>query len=307
MEQSLVERVARSVWLSVEHLLDNAAGLLPAIAAAVTVLAISWALATLARRVTRFGGRFVENPTQRNLLRHVSYYAVWAIGVFVALDVLGVNTQAVVTGLGLGGVALGFALKDIISNLVSGLLILLTRTFEIGDQIVVGETEGTVERIEVRVTHIRTYDGRLVLVPNGEVFMSRVTNNTASPLRRASVFIYLDYRQDLERALSIILDTMAGVPGVTANPAASTQLRDLTPQHLHIEARFWTDSRRPDFMNTASTVRIAIVKALAREGIALPQTSERQVTLVKGHGWSPGEARPAVNKNQASNYAPHES
>ncbi len=152
-------------------------------------------MARLARRVALFGAGCVENRTQRNLLLQVSYYTVWAVGVFVALDVLGVNAQAVVTGLGLGGVALGFALKDIISNFVSGLLILLTHTFEIGDQIVVGETEGTVEQIEVRVTHIRTYDGRLVLVPNGEVFTSRVTNNTVSPLRRASVFVYLDYRQ----------------------------------------------------------------------------------------------------------------
>ncbi|MBI3797375.1 MAG: mechanosensitive ion channel [Deltaproteobacteria bacterium] len=205
MGQGLTEGVASSVRGSAEHLLDKAGGLLPAIAAAVTVLAISWALATLARRVSRSGVRFVENPTQRNLLRQVSYYTVWAVGVFVALEVLGLDVHALIAGLGLGGVALGFALKDILSNLVSGLLILVEHTFEIGDQIVVGETEGTVEQIEVRATHLRTYDGRLVLVPNGEVFTSRVTNNTASPLRRASVFVYLDYHQDLERALSVIL------------------------------------------------------------------------------------------------------
>ena len=117
----------------------------------------------------------------------VERVAVWAVGLFIALEVLGVKAQAFVTGLGLGSVALGFALKDLLSNLVSGLQILLTRTFEINDQIVVGDTEGTVERIEIRATHIRTYDGRLVLVPNGEVFMSRVTNNTASPLRRAAL------------------------------------------------------------------------------------------------------------------------
>ena len=94
------------------------------------------------------------------------------------------NLESVATALGLGGVAVGFALKDILSNLVSGVLILAMRPFEIGDQIVISETEGTVEQIELRATQIRTYDGRLVLVPNGEVFTSRITNNTASPLRR---------------------------------------------------------------------------------------------------------------------------
>jgi len=275
----MAEGVANSVRLSVAHLFDSVGGMLPAIASAVTVLVITWGLATLAQRAVAFCARYVENPTRRNLLRQVSYYAVWAVGIVIALDVLGVNAEALVTGLGLGSVALGFALKDVISNLVSGLLILLMHTFEINDQIIVGETEGTVERIEVRATHIRTYDGRLVLVPNGEVFMSRVTNNTASPLRRASVFVYLDYRQDLERVMSVIRETVACVPGVAADPAAVMRLHDLTPENLQIESRFWTDSRRTDFMNTVSAARIAIVNALKKEGIALPRPEERHVTL----------------------------
>lgn len=281
MGQGLAEGIASSVHASTARLLDDAAGYLPAIAAAVAVLAMSWAVATLVRRIARFGSTYLENQTRRNLIRQVSYYAVWAVGVFVALDVLGVNTQALVTGLGLSGLALGFALKDILSNLVSGLLILIGHTFEIGDQIIVGDTEGTVERIEVRATHVRTYDGRLVLVPNGEVFTSRVTNNTASPLRRASVSVYLDYRQDLERALSIMLDATTRVADVASQPAASTRLRDLTPELVQLEARFWTDSRRTDFMHTASVVRIAIVSALAKDGIALPSPADRKLTIVE--------------------------
>jgi small-conductance mechanosensitive channel len=281
MGQGLADRVAPGVRASAEHLLTTIGELLPAIAAATAVLTVFWVLAKLARRIAQLGAKYVDNPTQRNLIRQVSFYAVWAIGIVVALGVLGLDARAVATGLGLGGVALGFALKDILSNFVSGLLILLMHTFEIDDQIVVGETEGTVERIEVRATHIRTYDGRLILVPNGEIFSSRVTNNTASPLRRASVSVYLDYHQDLERALFIILDAATRAPGVAAVPTASVRLRELTPEHLHIEARVWTDSRRSDYMNTASTARIAIVNALVKDGIALPDPNQRQMTLVE--------------------------
>jgi len=283
VRQGLAEHAASSLRASSEHLLKAAGGLLPEIAAALIVLVITWGLAALVRRVARFATRYLANPTQRHLIRQVSYHLVWGGGGLVALDVLGVDPRAVVTGLGLGSIALGFALKDILSNLVSGLLILLTHTFKIDDQIVVGETEGTVERIEVHATHIRTYDGRLVLVPNGEVFTGRVTNNTASPHRRGSVFVYLDYRQDLQRALSIILKAMSRVPGVATEPTPSMRLRELAPEHLHIEARFWTDSRRADFMNTASTVRVAIVEALLVEGIGLPNPHERRVTLVEPH------------------------
>ena len=281
MWQGLAGRAAEIVRSSTAHFLENLGGWLPGLAAATLVLLASWGLATLARWLASLSARYVENPTKRNLMRQVSYYVVWAVGGIVALDVVGIDARSLVTGLGLGSVALGFALKDILSNLVSGLMILLSRTFEIGDQIIVGETEGTVERIEVRVTHIRTYDGKLVLVPNGDVFMSRVTNNTASPLRRASIFVYLDYKEDLEQAMSVILQAVSQVPGVAREPAPTMRLHDLTPEHFQIEARVWTDSRRRDFMNTASAARIAIVTALVKAGIALPDPDERKVRMVE--------------------------
>ena len=86
----------------------------------------------------------------------------------MTLNAAGMNLETMATTLGLGGVAVGFALKDILSNLVSGVLLLAMRPFEIGDQIAIGDTEGTVENIELRATQIRTYDGRLVLIPNAE-------------------------------------------------------------------------------------------------------------------------------------------
>jgi len=281
MGNALTGPVTSIVRASLGQLLDKAEALLPAVMAALVVLLVTWALASLARRSALLALGYIENPTRQNLGRQVSYYSVWAAGTLVALDVVGVNLPAVVTGLGLGGVALGFALKDILSNLVSGLLILASHTFEIGDQIIVGETEGTVERIEVRATHIRTYDGRLVLVPNGEVLMSRVTNNTASPIRRASVFVYLEYTEDYHRVSSVILQAVAHVPGVAAVPAPSMRLHDLTPDYLQVEARFWTDSRRTDFMNTASAARVAALTALLHEGIRLPDPKDRNVTIVE--------------------------
>ena len=275
-------------------MLDSAAESLPAIAAAIAVLAIVWALAALAQRVVRIAVVYVHSPTLRNLLHQLAYFAVWGVGVLVALDVAGVDVKTIATGLGLGGVALGFALKDILSNMVSGLLILMSHTFEIDDQIVVGDTEGTVERIEVRATHIRTYDGRLVLVPNGEVFTARVTNNTASPKRRASVFLFLGYDQDLDRALAVIRDAVPRVAGVAAEPVALARLIDLTPGHLHLEVQFWTDSRRADFMSTASEVRLAILRALAKSGIGLPRPGHRNVTITDVRGGDTGTAATSV-------------
>ncbi|MBF8177359.1 MAG: mechanosensitive ion channel family protein [Burkholderiaceae bacterium] len=273
--------IVENIQVAIVHLFERLGAGLPLLLAAIAVLVAFGLVAVVVRRVARYGSRFIKNPMKASLIRLVSYYTVWLIGIFVALDVMGVDARSLVTGLGLGGVALGFALKDVLSNLVSGLFILIAQTFEIGDQIVVGETEGTVERIQIRATHIRTYDGRLVLVPNGEVFMSRVTNNTASDLRRTSVFVYLEYNQDVELAMSVILKTVLDVPGVAKNPAASIRLRDLTTEHFYIETRFWTDSRRTRLRLVASDVRVAIINALEGAGIALPNPNQLDVSMQK--------------------------
>jgi small-conductance mechanosensitive channel len=219
--------------------------------------------------------RVVDDLTVENLIKQFAYYSVWTLGLIVAVDALGFDPETVVTGLGLTGLALGFALKDIISNFVSGILILTLRPFRLGDQIIVGDTEGAVERIELRATEIRTYDGRLVLVPNAEVFTSRVTNNTASPVRRGAVEIHLGYEVDLQRAAHAVREGARQAPGVLEEPPATVRVRELGQDDLVLEARFWTDSRRTDYLDTASAVRTSVVAALKAAAIALPEPDLR--------------------------------
>lgn len=188
---------------------------------------------------------------------------------------LGWDPQATATGLGLTGLGLGFALRDILSNFVSGVLLLASRPFEVGDQIIVGETEGAVVKIAMRATQIRTHDGRLVLVPNATVFTSRVTNNTAAPVRRGSVALTLGYDADLPRAVEVIRATTAATSGVLPEPVATVRVRELGASDILLEARFWTDSRRSDFVDTASAVRAALIVALKQAGIGLPDPSAR--------------------------------
>lgn len=128
-------------------------------------------------------------------------------------------------------------------------------------------------------TQIRTYDGRLVLVPNGEVFTSRITNNTASPLRQASVYVYLDYREDTVRALALILETVKAVPGVAAFPVPWIGIRDFQLDAVQLETRFWAESNRAQLTGTASAARMAIVRALKAAGIRFPDRDERTVRI----------------------------
>lgn len=262
------------------RLTEAVLNIIPRAIAALAVILVFWGVARGLRAVLRrLFTRTVDDVTVESLIKQLSYYAIIALGFFVAVDALGFDPSTVAAGLGLTGIVLGFALKDILSNFVSGLLLLTLRPFKIGDQIVVGELEGSVERIELRATRLRAYDGRVMLVPNAEVFTSRIVNNTADPVRRGSVGVWLGYDADLRTAVAAIDTATRGARGVLPEPPPVIRLDDLGVDDLHVEVTFWTDSRRADFKNTSSAVRETILDALRAAGIPLPNPDVRIVTI----------------------------
>lgn len=283
--------VQGSVEAAFSRLGESAVTVIPRALAALLVLVLFYAIATTLRWTLRLVFRqFISDLTLENLIMQVAYYAVWLLGIVLAVDALGWDPQATATGLGLTGLALGFALRDVLSNLVSGVLLLASRPFEVGDQIVVGATEGSVVKILLRATQIRTYDGRIVLVPNAELFTGRITNNTANPVRRGAVTFHLGYDQDLQRAAEVMRSAAAGAEGVLADPPASVRVIDLGPDAIELEARFWTDSRRFDHVATTSAVRSGILQAMKRAGIGLPEPNLRVLASPREPGAASGVA-----------------
>ena len=278
--------VRSSIESAFGRLIESAIVIIPRALAALLVIGLFWAIASLVRWLMRMlFRRIVEDLTVENLIKQVAYYAVWVLGFIVALDAFGFEAQTVATGLGLTSLALGFALKDILTNFISGILILVLRPFELGDQIIVGETEGNVERIELRATQLCTYDGRRVLVPNADLFTSRIINNTAAPIRRGSVSLFIGYDSDLEKAIAVIQKATQVTDGVLPEPAASVRVQELGQDDIMVEARFWTDSRRSDFVATTSNVRSRLVTALKAAGIGLPDPDVRLLMLRNSAQW----------------------
>ena len=258
------------------RLAESARTVLPRALATLLILALFGLLAWLVRGLlTRLFAVIIQDRTTENLIRQSVYYAIWLLGIIIAVNALGFDPQALATGLGLTSLALGFALQDVLSNFVSGLLILVMRPFELGDEIVIGETEGAVERIDLRATQIRTYDGRVVLVPNAEVFTLRVINNTASTTRRGSLVFPLGYDNDLPRVMAIMKRAIDETPGVLIKPPNTIIVREFTDADIILELRFWTESTRRDFLDAASHVAQSVVAALKREGIPLPEADMR--------------------------------
>ena len=127
-----------------------------------------------------------DNHNLSVLLSRLAYVAMLILGVLVTATIVlpGFTPASLVSALGVGGIAIGFAFKDIFQNFLAGILLLFTEPFRIGDQIKYKGFEGTVEDIQTRATTIKTYDGRRVIIPNAELFTHAVTVNTVYNKRR---------------------------------------------------------------------------------------------------------------------------
>ena len=166
----------RDVFAQLHRDLMNA---LPGMFRGVLVFLIFLLVAWVGRRVIALAAPRVRADTGAVLLlSRVYYYGILIFGIITALGAAGLNVSALVTGLGLTGFALGFALKDVLSNLLSGIMLLLYRPFNIGDHISMGDYEGTIETIRMRDTLVRAADGRLIVVPNTKLITEVVVNNT---------------------------------------------------------------------------------------------------------------------------------
>jgi len=153
---------------------------LPGVLLGAIVFLIFWLVASIGRRLIAVAAPRAKADTGAVLLlSRVYYYGVLSFGLVTALGAAGLNVSALIAGLGLTGFALGFALKDVLSNLLSGIMLLLYRPFNIGDQIEMGEHAGVIETIRMRDTLVRADDGRLIIIPNTKLITEVVINHTA--------------------------------------------------------------------------------------------------------------------------------
>lgn len=256
---------------SFSDLLVSALRWLPRLGGAIVLLLIFWLVA----RFNRWALKSIVERTHfdgniRHLLRAMVYYGTWVIGLLAIMSTLGLDGGSIATTLGISGFVLGFAFKDILSHFFAGFMLLMGRQFHIGDQIVVKDFEGTVERIELRALYLRTYDNRLVIIPNGDVFTSVVTSNTASPVRRREFVIGIGYDDPIDKAQAIALETLRGVEGVAEEPGADVLVDELAASTVNLKLRFYTNSQRADYLRVGSECMLRVKEAFDREHISMP-------------------------------------
>ena len=221
-----------------------------------------------------------------------------------------VHPGSIISALGIGSVAIGFAFKDILQNLLAGILLLVNRPYRPGDQIVVKDYEGTVEHIESRATLIKTYDGRRVIIPNSDVYTSPVIVNTAFPSRRDDFDVGIGYADHPQKAGRAFVEAIKQIEGVEQSPEPEALPWGLDDSYVTLRLRWWVSSARTDIVHTRAKVILAIWEAANANGIDLPfptqimlfhdQTEETDGDRTKQReGWPAGENPPRSRRTVA--------
>ena len=197
--------------MSINNLLNSIVERLPYILAGILVLIIFWILAKIIKQIfwTASSKTKLDNRL-RILFGRLIVVVVTILGIFTAFTVIipSFGFGDLITGLGFTSFVIGFATKDILNNLLSGVLILWQQPFQIGDYIFVKTIEGKVEYIGVRATRLRKDDGELILIPNGEMYSNALTIRGAGAGRRMKLNISVGYEADVEQAKQVIYDVL---------------------------------------------------------------------------------------------------
>jgi small-conductance mechanosensitive channel len=209
-------------------------------------------------------------------------------GIWFALPSFDVDIgQLLVVG-GTLGLIIAFASQKIVSNLGSGIFLLIERPVKIGDTIQIGDVEGTVNQIRILSTIVKTYEGIYVRIPNEQVFSSDITNFVANPARRFEYLVSIGYGDDAGKAVRVIRNLLEDHPFVLKNPAPSIFVSELGDSGVQLTIYIWAPSRV--WWSVRTELLQKIKEALDREGIEIP-FPQRVVTMagVKNRGTGQGE------------------
>ena len=220
----------------------------------------------------------------RQLGRMASIVVV-VVGVVWALGVAGVDVGPLIGALGISGIAIAFAAQDVIQNFIAGIIIQVRRPFRVGDQVTTMDFDGTVRDVDLRAVRLLTFDGLEVVLPAREVLGGAIVNHTRTPLRRTTLVVGVRYDTDLEHARSVVLEALAEVDGVEADPEPVAWVREFGDSAILLDVMFWHRSDIASRYRVRSAAAVAVKAALDRAGVEIPFP---QRVVHWGQGGPPG-------------------
>jgi small conductance mechanosensitive channel len=218
------------------------------------------------------------------LLELLSKWGIRVLGIVIALEVIAPGKfGALIAGLGVLGFTIGFALQDIAKNFVAGILLLLQQPFDIGDAIEVSGFGGEVLGISLRTTEMRTWDGRHVIIPNGDVYTNPIINYSKATRRRLEITAGIASDSDLDRVTRVALDAIKAIPGVLEDPTPQVVFKNFADYSIEFTMYYWIDTKQMGFLAAQDAGIKRIKEVFEREGIEMPYPTQVVLAAERDH------------------------
>lgn len=274
---------------TVKNWLPALSGFAMDLLAAVLILIIGFKVVGAVRRMAeRSFARMEMELSLRKFLLSLIQVVLYAVLIFMAAERIGIQSSSIIALLGSAGVTLGLALQGSLSNFAGGVLILLMRPFKVGDYIVSQYGEGTVAVIGLVYTTLNTMDNKTVVIPNGSLSNSPITNATAEKFRRLDLTVGISYQADLKKAKDILLDIYTSHPKVLKDHPIQVFVDQLADSAVIIGGRGWTAT--DDYWPTRWDITEEIKLRLDEAGIEIP-FNQMDVHVSYGEMTDKGEKR----------------
>ncbi|WP_394151130.1 mechanosensitive ion channel family protein [Vibrio maritimus] len=269
--QVLLEILAHWSEQALEWLVEQAPRQLFKLGVFFIVLLITRSAVKVVRKIV---AKAVKNQKLKlsHLMQHffvsVSGNAVWVVGILVGLSQLGLNLAPILTGFGVAGVIVGFALQDTLSNFASGMMLLIYRPFDVGDFVFAGGVDGKVSHMSLVSTTIRTFDNQVIIVPNGKIWGDVIKNVTHEKSRRVDMVFGIGYGDDLNHAETVLNDIVCSHPAVHTTPEPIVKVQTLNTSSVDFIVRPWVDTG--DYWDVYWDITKQVKLRFDQEGISIP-------------------------------------
>lgn len=269
-----VEKPFKLVSDKVEGWITDLIAMLPNLVVAIIIVILFYVLARLARgAASNLFRRFSANLAVNSLFANIIFIALLITGAFIALGVLQLTTAvtSLLAGVGIVGLALGFAFQDIAANFISGILIAFQQPFRVGDIIENNDYMGTVTDISLRITTINTFQGLEVLIPNKNLFQDIVVNYTRTNERRVDLDVGVSYGDDLTKVKRVTLEAVSKLNSIDKSRDVTLFFKEFGDSSINFSVRFWAKSpRQMDYLAALSDAVMAIQVAYNENDIMIP-------------------------------------
>ena len=262
-----------------ENQQDNIVKFGKAVLLAIVVIVLAWLASKILKAAIIKAMEKIPHMDEAvgKILASISRVFIWLIAFLIVLDLFGVNTASILTVLGAAGLAIGLAMKDSLSNIAAGLMLLILRPYKIGDYVDCGSTSGTIKEMGLFATKLETVDGIFISAPNNVVFGAPIKNYSRNKLRRADIVIGIAYGDSVTKAVEVLLAFMKENKLILQDPAPEVLVAEISNCSVNLNLRFWTNTE--SYWDAYWSVKAGLKTVIESSGLNLP-LPQRVITVV---------------------------